>query len=180
MDIRLPVARPPPERAWRRWRRSPGQWLMLREPSGWHSRSAHCRARNPPTGVGVGCAKGLCCQPSCAPRNLEWAGQEDGSGIVVSTVLSQTCLNACKHSITGISHGLRHSLLIYLFHVRLGPGEIEIGLGIHGEPGTSKVPAMPADELVERMLAQITSSKHFGGPVEPVSLYTPLEAPLSR
>eukprot|EP00195_Chlamydomonas_chlamydogama_P006031 CAMPEP_0202906546 /NCGR_PEP_ID=MMETSP1392-20130828/39357_1 /ASSEMBLY_ACC=CAM_ASM_000868 /TAXON_ID=225041 /ORGANISM="Chlamydomonas chlamydogama, Strain SAG 11-48b" /LENGTH=587 /DNA_ID=CAMNT_0049595115 /DNA_START=17 /DNA_END=1780 /DNA_ORIENTATION=+ len=47
---------------------------------------------------------------------------------------------------------------------RLGPGEIEIGLGIHGEPGHTKAPAMPADELVGRMLSQIAAS-HFFGPV---------------
>ena len=58
--------------------------------------------------------------------------------------------------------------MILLLVNRLGPGEIEIGLGIHGEPGTTKVPSMPADELVERMLAQITASKHFGGPIEQV------------
>ena len=38
---------------------------------------------------------------------------------------------------------------------RLPEGEIEIGLGIHGEPGTTRAPAMPARELVQRMLRQM-------------------------
>ncbi|GAX75952.1 hypothetical protein CEUSTIGMA_g3395.t1 [Chlamydomonas eustigma] len=45
---------------------------------------------------------------------------------------------------------------------RLGDDEIEIGLGIHGEPGTSKIKAMPADQLVRRMVDHISSSRHFG------------------
>ena len=52
---------------------------------------------------------------------------------------------------------------------RLDADEIEIGLGIHGEPGTTKTPAMPADALVQRMLSQIVASKHFGGPLAQVS-----------
>ena len=52
---------------------------------------------------------------------------------------------------------------------RLGADEIEIGLGIHGEPGTTKTPSMPADALVQRMLSQIVASKHFGGPLAQVS-----------
>ena len=52
---------------------------------------------------------------------------------------------------------------------RLGADEIEIGLGIHGEPGTTKTPSMAADALVQRMLSQIVASKHFGGPLAQVS-----------
>lgn len=38
---------------------------------------------------------------------------------------------------------------------RLGPNEIEIGLGIHGEPGVRRVPWMPVDQLVPTMVQQI-------------------------
>lgn len=38
---------------------------------------------------------------------------------------------------------------------RLGEEEIELGLGIHGEPGVSRVGIEPADRLVERLLAAI-------------------------
>ena len=52
---------------------------------------------------------------------------------------------------------------------RLKSDEIEIGLGIHGEPGASRMPWIPVDELVKRMLAQITASRHFGGPLTQAS-----------
>lgn len=41
---------------------------------------------------------------------------------------------------------------------RIPEGEIEIGLGIHGEPGHSKAPAMQATPLVGRLLQQISAS----------------------
>jgi dihydroxyacetone kinase len=37
----------------------------------------------------------------------------------------------------------------------LGEGEIELGLGIHGEPGVRRGPLEPADALVDRLLAAI-------------------------
>lgn len=35
--------------------------------------------------------------------------------------------------------------------------EVELGLGIHGEPGVRRIPIRPADELVEELLQKITS-----------------------
>ncbi len=37
----------------------------------------------------------------------------------------------------------------------LGENEVELGLGIHGEPGVRKAPLAPADELVDQLLASI-------------------------
>jgi dihydroxyacetone kinase len=37
----------------------------------------------------------------------------------------------------------------------LGEGEVELGLGIHGEPGVRRVPIEPADALVEHLLRAI-------------------------
>ncbi|MFD1719412.1 dihydroxyacetone kinase subunit DhaK [Georgenia deserti] len=34
----------------------------------------------------------------------------------------------------------------------LGENEIEIGIGIHGEPGRERIPAAPADEITDRLL----------------------------
>ncbi|MGW4486504.1 dihydroxyacetone kinase subunit DhaK [Amycolatopsis sp. NPDC004368] len=39
----------------------------------------------------------------------------------------------------------------------LGTGEIEFGIGIHGEPGRERIPAEPADALVARMVEAIVS-----------------------
>jgi len=38
---------------------------------------------------------------------------------------------------------------------RMGASELELGLGIHGEPGLKKIALMPAKQLVQMMIAQI-------------------------
>lgn len=43
----------------------------------------------------------------------------------------------------------------------LGPAEIELGLGIHGEQGVERAALMPADALVERMLGAILADRGF-------------------
>ena len=37
----------------------------------------------------------------------------------------------------------------------LGEDEIEIGIGIHGEPGRERIPAGSADEITDRLLAAV-------------------------
>ena len=44
---------------------------------------------------------------------------------------------------------LRDMLSRGLLCCRIGPGEMELGLGIHGEPGASKGPLKPVDEIVD-------------------------------
>lgn len=51
----------------------------------------------------------------------------------------------------------------------LGPAEIELGLGIHGEQGVERAALAPADELVERMLTDILADRGFQ-PGEEVAL----------
>ncbi|WP_448576679.1 dihydroxyacetone kinase subunit DhaK [Thermomicrobium sp.] len=43
----------------------------------------------------------------------------------------------------------------------LGPEEVEIGIGIHGEPGRYREPLRPADEIVERLMEPILSDLPF-------------------
>lgn len=43
----------------------------------------------------------------------------------------------------------------------IGEDEIEIGMGLHGEPGVARGKMMSADELVEKMMAQILSDLPF-------------------
>ena len=43
----------------------------------------------------------------------------------------------------------------------LGPAEIELGLGIHGEQGVERAALAPADALVERMLGSILADRGF-------------------
>ena len=40
-------------------------------------------------------------------------------------------------------------------NTRLGPNDMELGLGIHGEPGTQTLAMQPADQLTDRMLDMI-------------------------
>ncbi|CAD7699261.1 unnamed protein product [Ostreobium quekettii] len=49
---------------------------------------------------------------------------------------------------------------------RLGPDEIELGLGIHGEPGARKAAYHPADAVVQSMLQHILQSESAYLPVE--------------
>jgi dihydroxyacetone kinase-like protein len=44
----------------------------------------------------------------------------------------------------------------------LGPDEIEIGVGIHGEPGRRRAQMMSADEIIEEMLPPIVGDLPFG------------------
>ena len=41
---------------------------------------------------------------------------------------------------------------------RIQPGEMELGLGIHGEPGASKGPLKPVDQIV----AQVSRDASYG------------------
>ncbi len=45
----------------------------------------------------------------------------------------------------------------------LGEDEMEIGIGIHGEPGRERVPLAPASEIVERMTEAILADLPFRG-----------------
>jgi dihydroxyacetone kinase len=47
----------------------------------------------------------------------------------------------------------------------LGEQEMELGLGIHGEPGVKRMPMQPADELTETLLTAILHHGKFSGPV---------------
>ena len=45
----------------------------------------------------------------------------------------------------------------------LGDDEMEIGIGIHGEPGTHREALRPADEIVDMMMDKILADIDFGG-----------------
>jgi len=47
----------------------------------------------------------------------------------------------------------------------LGEQEMELGLGIHGEPGIKRMPMQPADQLTETLLSTILQHGKFSGPV---------------
>ena len=45
----------------------------------------------------------------------------------------------------------------------LGEDEMELGLGIHGEPGVTRTHVPPADKLTETLLSEIVNQGKFGG-----------------
>jgi dihydroxyacetone kinase len=47
----------------------------------------------------------------------------------------------------------------------LGEQEMELGLGIHGEPGVQRMPMQPADQLTETLLSAILQQGKFSGQV---------------
>lgn len=58
----------------------------------------------------------------------------------------------------------------------LGEDEIELGLGIHGEPGVARMPLQPADALVERMLDTIIEDRQLAAGARCVVLVNGLGA----
>ena len=52
--------------------------------------------------------------------------------------------------------------------VRLGPDEVELGLGIHGEPGAEKIAYRPMDELATTMAARLDHA--LAGTSQPIAL----------
>jgi dihydroxyacetone kinase-like protein len=45
----------------------------------------------------------------------------------------------------------------------LGPDEMEMGIGIHGEPGRERAPLLPARELTARMAGAVLADLSFAG-----------------
>jgi dihydroxyacetone kinase-like protein len=43
----------------------------------------------------------------------------------------------------------------------LGPDEIELGIGVHGEPGVKRVPMMPVDEIVDVLVDAVVKDLKF-------------------
>jgi dihydroxyacetone kinase len=54
------------------------------------------------------------------------------------------------------------------FEERIGPGDVELGLGIHGEPGASLIPVAPIRELAQVMTNR--AEEALGSPRSPVAL----------
>ncbi|MCA3647265.1 MAG: dihydroxyacetone kinase subunit DhaK [Methylobacterium sp.] len=52
-----------------------------------------------------------------------------------------------------------------IFHERLSPGEGELGLGIHGEPGIERFTMASAAQLVETMLGRLREALPSSGPL---------------
>jgi dihydroxyacetone kinase len=62
----------------------------------------------------------------------------------------------------GVSFSAGTSLSVGKPSFELGDDEMELGLGIHGEPGVTRTHQQPADELTETLLTQVLMHGKFG------------------
>jgi dihydroxyacetone kinase-like protein len=52
----------------------------------------------------------------------------------------------------------------------LGAGEMEMGIGIHGEPGRERMPVLPAADLTARMAGSVVADLPFRGGDEVIAM----------
>ena len=83
------------------------------------------------------------------------AGAAAEAGADLSTVLAEAREAASNVGTMGVALSPCTVPAVGKPGFTLGEGEIELGLGIHGEPGVRKGPLEPADDLVDRLLAAI-------------------------
>jgi dihydroxyacetone kinase len=62
----------------------------------------------------------------------------------------------------GVSFSAGTSPAVGKASFELGEDEMELGLGIHGEPGVTRTKLQPADRLTETLLSQILRVRNFG------------------
>ncbi|XP_042961985.1 putative 3,4-dihydroxy-2-butanone kinase isoform X4 [Carya illinoinensis] len=86
------------------------------------------------------------------------AEQAKSEGYKVETVIvGDDCALPPPRGIAG-RRGLAGTILIHkVTSDRLGPGKMELGLGIHGEPGAAVADIQPVDVVVSHVLDQILS-----------------------
>jgi dihydroxyacetone kinase len=89
------------------------------------------------------------------------AGAAAAAGGNVAEVANLACAAAENLATMGVALGACTVPAAGRPGFEIGAGEIELGLGIHGEQGAERVPLMPADVLVERLLANILGHLHL-------------------
>ena len=65
------------------------------------------------------------------------------------------------HKIVGVSLSAGTSPSVGKPSFELGDDEMELALGIHGEPGVKRTYLLPADELSEVLLTEILKYENF-------------------
>lgn len=92
-------------------------------------------------------------------HKLVGAAAADGNTLTELAVLG----NAVVHSLAtmGVSFSAGISPAIGKPSFELGEDEIELGLGIHGEPGVTRTKLQVADQLTETLLVQILKNGNF-------------------
>ena len=87
------------------------------------------------------------------------AAAERGDSLEEVTRLAEAASRACRSVGVGLSPSILPAAGKPTFE--LPAGEMEIGIGIHGEPGAHRGPLESADRIADRMLAAILEDSHF-------------------
>ncbi|MFL5336160.1 MAG: dihydroxyacetone kinase family protein, partial [Geminicoccaceae bacterium] len=90
------------------------------------------------------------------------AGAAAAAGLPLPEVAREASLAAGALGTMGVALGACTVPAAGRSGFMLGDEEIELGLGIHGEPGVRRVPMQPADALVDDMLATILEDRGLG------------------
>ena len=87
------------------------------------------------------------------------AAAERGDSLEQVTRLAETASRACRSVGVGLSPSILPAAGKPTFE--LPEGQMEIGIGIHGEPGAHRGPIEPADQIADRMIAAILADSHI-------------------
>ncbi|MCW5733182.1 MAG: dihydroxyacetone kinase subunit DhaK [Enhydrobacter sp.] len=92
-------------------------------------------------------------------HKIAGAAAAAGSGLAEVAQLARTA--AAEVGTMGVALGACTPPAAGRAGFELGPDEVELGLGIHGEAGVERAAMMPADALVERLLSSILADRQL-------------------
>jgi triose/dihydroxyacetone kinase / FAD-AMP lyase (cyclizing) len=93
-------------------------------------------------------------------HKLVGAAAAEGRSLAEVAALGKAAVDAL--ATMGVSFSAGTSPAVGRPSFELGESEMELGLGIHGEPGVKRMQLQPADELTETLLRQILQHGKFG------------------
>ncbi len=88
------------------------------------------------------------------------AAAAEGKSLAEVVAIGRAAVHAL--ATMGVSFSAGTSPVVGKPSFELEAGEMELGLGIHGEPGVKRVKLQPADELTDSLLAEIVKHGNFG------------------
>ncbi len=92
-------------------------------------------------------------------HKIAGAAAAEGRSLPEIAMIAQTAADAISTMGVSLSAGIVPAIGEPGFI--LGENEIELGLGIHGEPGFRRMHLAPADELVDQLLQPVLRSQHL-------------------
>ena len=93
-------------------------------------------------------------------HKLIGAAAAEGRGVADLSTIGKAAIESL--ATMGVSFSAGTSPAVGRPSFELGEREMELGLGIHGEPGVKRMQLQPADELTETLLTEILQHGKFG------------------